>query len=89
MEIRKEIAELIYKIIDGVVSTNDAIITIEQIGVQEDSIVRVLHALYHHRDDADIRQKDKHYAELQISALRTMADKLSQGQPIPETQAYW
>lgn len=88
-DIRKQVAALINKVIDGVISENEAIASIEQFDSQDESIIRADHALYHYRDDSNIRERDKGYAEIQVNALRAMAYQLSLGLPLTEKQGYW
>jgi len=83
IDARREVASILYKVINNETSAREAIDNyFNKLSSIDDSVDCALHALHHYCDDEDIRKKDKKYAELQCSDLKSMADKLSQGLPI-------
>jgi len=90
-EARKQLAEMIYRVLSGDISAAEAIRKYNaDLRVTDDaSIHQAAHALFHYRDDADIRQKDEKYAERQTAALKKIADKLADGSPLSHKEGYW
>lgn len=80
---RKGVASILYKVINNEITAKEAIDNyFNKLSSIDDSVDCALHALYHYRDDEDLRKKDKKYAESQYDDLKSMADNLSQGLPI-------
>ena len=90
-EIRKQMAQVIYRVLSGDISADEAIrkYNAEFRPKNDESIHRAAHALYHYRDDADIRKKDEEYSERQTTALKRIADKLADGLPLSDKEGYW
>ncbi len=90
---RQQTAAILYSVIDGQCSANNTIDDIRRLTseptINDDSIARASHALVHYSTDDDIRQNDQSYADLQIKAMRAMADQLAQGLPLTKEQGYW
>lgn len=90
LENRQWVAQLIRQVLSGEITPNDAIKQCDDLCKTDDeSILRALHALYHYRDDTDIRQKDIAYKKMQENALESIADRLAMGQLLSSEQGYW
>ncbi len=87
-EKRKRAAQLLRDVLAGDVTPEEA----RNAWPQADgdaSLDSAFHALFHFEDDADVRDRDKKYADWQTAQLNEMADALSSGTGLSEEQIEW
>ncbi|NQU40345.1 MAG: hypothetical protein HQ523_10370 [Lentisphaerae bacterium] len=77
-EKRKRAAQLLRDVLAGDLTPEEARATWPDAN-GDASLDSAFHALFHFEDDADVRGRDKKYADWQTSDLKQMADALSLG----------
>ena len=86
---RRYIAGLIMEVLNGTITPEEAIEQCGRIYLGDKSATQAVHALYHYRDDADLRARDVEYGERQTRALAAMAQTLAEGLPLTKHHGYW
>jgi hypothetical protein len=80
IELKLKTAALLRQVVEG---TRTAAQAIDIIGwADTEAVGQALHALEHYDSDADIRDYDKAYQELQQKAIVAMAERLEKGEDI-------
>jgi len=87
-EKRKRAAQLLRGVLAGDITPEHARNTWPDT-VGDASLESAFHALFHFEDDADVRDRDKKYADWQAAQLNEMADALSSGMALGEDQNEW
>lgn len=83
MNKRKEAAELIYKVLSGQLTVENAIKFFPR-SSNDKSLVCAFHALTHYEADEEIRQKDPEFKEEQNKYLIDMANTLYKNEALPQ-----
>ncbi len=90
--VRRELAYLLRCLLQEAMTPDDVIRQINALPrptETENDLVTVLHALYHYRDDTDIRRRDSEYAKRQIRGLSLMIERLDAGLSLSQDQDYY
>ena len=83
LENRRFCARLIQEVLAGRRLTREALKRFPK-GENDRSVMAVYHALIHYEADEDIRKRDPEFREEQDLYLKSLADILLTGQPLPE-----
>lgn len=82
-ENRKFCARLIQEVLSGYRITREALKRFPK-GDTDKSVIAAYHALIHYEADEDIRKRDKEYKLEQDIYLKSLAEILATGNPLPE-----
>ena len=83
IEDRKRVAELLRHVRLGDMHVRDALLAFPD-STDDKSVMAAYHALVHYEADEDLRKRDKEYKEEQDLYLKSIADILLTGSPLPE-----
>lgn len=89
LDAKRKVAKLIQRALRGEIAMQDAVHEVELIETNDCDVLTALHALCHHRDDADLHPYDADYCKLQENGLREIADRLSTNVRITNAEVYW
>jgi len=82
-EARKQVAELIFKVLTETLCVREAI-KLFPAEVYDSSVICAWHALVHYDADEDIKKHNKEYAEEQENYLEMIAFTLQKGNALPQ-----
>ncbi len=82
LENRRLCARLIYDVLSGKRITREALLRFPK-GEHDKSVLAAYHALIYYEADEDLRERDAEYREEQDLYLKSIADILLSGKPLP------
>lgn len=82
-EARKQVAELIFKVLTENLCVREAI-KLFPAEVYDPSVISAWHALVHFEADEDYKKRDPEYAEEQENFLEMIAFAMQKGEPLPQ-----